>query len=27
LDANNTMVDKYGVSGFAVRDTNQRQYC
>jgi len=27
LDANSTMVDKYGVSGFAVRDTNQRQYC
>jgi hypothetical protein len=27
LDANNTMVDKYGVSGFAVRDTNQRQFC
>jgi hypothetical protein len=27
LDANMTMVDRYGVSGFAVRDVNQRQYC
>jgi hypothetical protein len=27
LDVNGTMPDKYGVSGFAVRDTNQRQYC
>jgi hypothetical protein len=27
LDANSTMPDKFGVSGFAVRDTNQRQYC
>jgi len=27
LDVNGTMPDKYGVSGFAVRDTNQNQYC
>lgn len=27
LDVNNTIPDKYGVSGFAVRDTQQRQYC
>jgi len=27
LDAANTEPDKYGVSGFAVRDTNQNQYC
>jgi hypothetical protein len=27
LDAASTMVDKYGVSGFVVRDTNKRQYC
>ena len=27
LDANGTMPDAYGVSGFAVRDVNQRQYC
>lgn len=27
LDTGMTMPDKYGVSGFAVRDTNQRQYC
>jgi hypothetical protein len=27
LDVNSTMPDKFGVSGFAVRDTLQRQYC
>lgn len=27
LDANGEQPDKYGVSGFAVRDTLQRQYC
>lgn len=27
LDAANTQVDKYGVSGFAVRDTTGRQFC
>lgn len=27
LDVNGTMPDKYGVSGFVVRDTKQRQYC
>jgi hypothetical protein len=27
LDVNGTMVDKFGVSGFAVRDTLQRQFC
>lgn len=27
LDVGNTQVDKYGVSGFAVRDTQGRQYC
>ena len=27
LDVNGTMPDKYGVSGFAVRDVNQRQFC
>ena len=27
LDVANTQVDKYGVSGFAVRDTQGRQYC
>lgn len=27
LDTANTQVDKYGVSGFAVRDTNGNQYC
>lgn len=27
LDAANTKVDKFGVSGFAVRDTLGRQYC
>ncbi|KUJ11828.1 uncharacterized protein LY89DRAFT_786008 [Mollisia scopiformis] len=27
LDVNNTMVDKFGVSGFMSRDTNGLQYC
>jgi hypothetical protein len=27
LDIKNTEPDKYGVSGFVVRDTNQHQYC
>lgn len=27
LDVNNTMVDKFGVSGFMTRDTNGLQYC